>query len=156
MDAGFAYWAAALTNMAIVTAFAINGVRQARRGELPSHRRSMSIAVGLVVAFVLSYVLKLAVLGREDLSRWSDPAVGILRAHEVCVLTMVVMGATALRLGLALRHTRAFSRDENAPEPAAELLTRHHRAGRIAVAAALLGFASAAVVLAGMWARLAI
>ena len=154
MDSSFVYWTAALINMAALTAFAFRGVRQVRRGEVARHRRSMTISAGLVVAFVMSYIFKLALLGREDLSIWSATAVGILRVHELCVLTMVITGAIALRLGGSLRHTRIVSRDDEDPEPSAGMLARHRRAGRVALAATLLGFALAIVVLWGMWGRL--
>jgi hypothetical protein len=56
-------------------------------------------------------------------------------------------------MGRALRHTRAFRDDPDAPEAPASLRRRHRIAGRTALAGAVLGVASAAVVLAGMYGR---
>jgi hypothetical protein len=77
----------------------------------------------------------------------------MLRFHELCVLLMVVSGGIALRLGHTLRQTKAFVDDPDAAEAPAGLRRRHRLAGRTALAGALLGVASAGVVLAGMYGR---
>jgi uncharacterized membrane protein YozB (DUF420 family) len=153
VDPKLLYWSGALLNMAVIAALAVHGVRCARRGELARHARSMRAAGLLVGLFLVSYVLKLAVLGREEMERWSPRAVGVLRFHELCVLTMLLAGGTALWLGRSLRRSRAFSRDAADPAAPPARLRRHRLAGRTALAGALLGAASAALVLAGMYAR---
>ena len=92
-------------------------------------------------------------LGHEELGSWSPAAIGVLRFHELCVLAMLVAGSTALLLGRRLRRSRAFSRDAADPAPPPRLLPRHRLAGRTALAGALLGALTAAVVLAGMYTR---
>lgn len=114
----------------------------------------MLTAAALVLVFVVSYVFKLALLGRESLSVWSTSSIYVLRFHELCVAVMLVAGALALWRGSKLAHTRLLQEAPDAPEPEPEQLVRHRRAGRTAVTAALLGMLSAAVVLAGMYARL--
>jgi uncharacterized membrane protein YozB (DUF420 family) len=153
VDAKVAYWTLAFANMTAVAALAVAGAARARRGDFARHARAMRAAALLVALFLLSYVAKLALLGREAREAWSPQAVAILRFHELCVLAMLVGGALALALGLRLRATRAVS-GLAADPPAPPRLRRVHRlAGRAALAGALLGAASAALVLAGMYAR---
>jgi uncharacterized membrane protein YozB (DUF420 family) len=153
MDPRLAYWTFALVDMLGVVGFAAAGVSAVRRGEPTRHRRCMLTAAALVVLFVVSYVVKLAALGHEDLASWGALSIGVLRIHELCVLTMVVAGAIALSRSLRLRGSRNFTlRPEDPPAPAASV--RWHRgAGRTAVCAAALGFVLAACVLAGMYRR---
>jgi hypothetical protein len=113
----------------------------------------MLSAAALVGVFVLSYVVKLLVLGREDRSGWGATSIWVLRIHELCVFAMLLAGGRAGAKALRLRLTRnATGRPEDAPAPA-PLAQAHRRAGRLAVAAAALGFALATLVLAGMYRR---
>jgi uncharacterized membrane protein YozB (DUF420 family) len=153
MDANLLFWSGALLNMALIVGLAVHGVRCVRRGETARHARSMRAAGLLVGLFLVSYVLKLAVLGREDRESWSPAAVNLLRFHELCVLAMLVAGSAALLLGRRLRRSRAFSRDAADPVAPPALVRRHRFAGRTALAGALLGVATAALVLAGMYTR---
>jgi uncharacterized membrane protein YozB (DUF420 family) len=153
MDAKVIYWAAAVINFAALTATAIAGVRHAKRGEFARHRRSMLIATGLVAAFLVSYVLKLALLGRETIETWSPRDVWTLRLHETCVLAMLVGGGIALARSRALRRSRRFTRDPGDPQPEPGDLRQHRLAGRIAVTGAVLGLLSAGWVWMGMWSR---
>jgi uncharacterized membrane protein YozB (DUF420 family) len=153
MDAKVIYWAAAVVNFAALTAIAIAGVRQAQRGEFARHRRSMIIAACLVGAFLGSYVLKLAFLGREAIATWSPADVWTLRVHEMCVLAMLVGGAVAFARGRALQRSRRFTRDPNDPQPEPGDLQRHRAAGKVALAGAVLGLLSAGWVWLGMWSR---
>ncbi|HVP31174.1 MAG TPA: DUF420 domain-containing protein [Myxococcota bacterium] len=146
MDPRLVYWSAAFANMVVIVALALVGVASARRGAIARHRRCMLAASVLVGLFVVSYVVKLAVLGREALSTWDPAAVWTLRVHELCVFTMLAAGATA---GLRAWRLRAAPL---APEHAI-VRGAHRRAGWTAVAAACLGVATAAAVLAGMYAR---
>lgn len=153
MDAKVIYWGAAVVNFAALTTIAIAGVRQAKRGEYARHRRSMLVAAGLVAGFLVSYVLKLALLGREAVSTWSARDVWTLRLHETCVLAMLLGGVLAFRHGRALQRSRRFTRDPADPQPAASDVSRHRLAGRVALAGALLGLFSAVFVWLGMWSR---
>jgi uncharacterized membrane protein YozB (DUF420 family) len=132
----------------------VAGVRQARRGDVARHRRSMLLASALVVAFVLSYVAKLALLGREDFSTWSRWDVNTLRVHETCVLAMLLGGGFALTRAWRMRRSRLVTRNpaDDPPEPG--VLKAHRIAGRVAVTGALLGWLTAVLVLVGMIGRL--
>jgi uncharacterized membrane protein YozB (DUF420 family) len=155
MDPKLLYWTGATLNMAILVGFATFGIRQAGGGQVARHRRLMLLSVGLVVAFVVSYLLKLWLLGREDLGSWSPAAVWTLRFHELCVFTMLISGGLALRRGLRLARTRALIDSESAPEPLPGQIGRHRTVGRIAIFAAALGLLSAGAVLGGMYGRAA-
>lgn len=146
MDPKVLYWTGALCNMVIVVGLALVGVASARRGDVARHRRLMLGASALVGAFVVSYALKLAFLGREALSTWSPAAVWVLRLHELCVFTMLAAGIVA---GVRAWPMRA------APLAAqhAERRARHRVAGRVAVIAACAGVATAGLVLVGMYGR---
>jgi len=153
MTPGLLYWTGAFANMLVIVILAGVGVRERRRGRIRQHRRDMLIAAGLVGGFLVSYVLKLALLGREDMSGWSGNAVWTLRFHELCVLSMLLAGGLAARRGSALGRTRAASLDLADPPPAPGAALAHRRAGWTAVVAAALGLLSAALVLVGMYQR---
>jgi len=153
MDPKLAYWTGAFINMGVLAIFAIRGVLQVRRGEVARHKRSMTIAAILVAAFVISYVFKVMLLGKENLALWSPAAINSLRFHELCVLAMLIGGGLALYRGLAIRKTRLVTHDAEDPLPEPRTVRMHRLAGRVAVGAAMLGLASAAIVLASMYER---
>ena len=149
LDPKLVYWSAALVNMAVIVTCALTGVRRARRRNYLGHKRMVVTAAWLVLAFLVSYLVKLPTLGREQLELWQPFYVHTLRIHEVCVALMVIAGATALiqarRLGLPV------------PPGEAQRLARgirlHRRAGWTAVISSIAGFLTASVVLFGMYAR---
>jgi len=154
MDANFLFWTGALLNMALMFGLMANGVRQVRRGNLAAHRRSMIAATALVAVFLVSYLFKATLLGREDFSLWSRAAVWNLRFHETCVLAMLLAGGFALLRARRLRATRNFTRERDDPIAPDSLVRSHTRAGWAAVTSATLGLLTAAIVLAGMFGRL--
>jgi uncharacterized membrane protein YozB (DUF420 family) len=153
MDAKLAFWTIAFANMVLAAVLAVRGVWLARRGELLRHARCMRAAAAFVALFLGAYALKLAVLGREAREAWSPGAVTVLRIHELCVLAMLVGGALALALGRRLGRSRLVAQAADAPAAPASARRLHRVAGRTAVAGAVLGAATAALVLAGMYAR---
>lgn len=155
MNPALLFWTGALVDLGLVCLVAMIGVRCARRGEIARHRRAMKVAGLLVVGFLLAYVAKVVLIGREDFSLWSRLDVWILRFHELFVLGMLVAGGLAFRMGGRLEGTRVVTRDAKDPDPDPKLLRRHRRAGWIAVASMLLGFVLAIGVLVGMYGRAA-
>jgi uncharacterized membrane protein YozB (DUF420 family) len=153
MDAKLAFWTAAFANMVLAATLAVRGVAFARHGEFARHARSMRGAAACVALFLVAYAAKLALLGREAVETWSPGAATLLRIHELCVLTMLLGGGTALVLGRRLGRSALVTRGAADPPAPAATRGRHRMAGRTAVAAALLGAATAALVLAGMYAR---
>jgi len=158
LDANSAYWTGAWINMLVLVACALTGTRAASRQEIDRHRRRMWAAVSLVVLFVLSYAGKLAFLGREDLEVWERSFVYVLRFHELCVLAMVLAGATALRLALRLELERPLGEARAALDAAglARGVHLHRRAGWVAVGAGVLGVITAGYVLWGFYQRLGV
>jgi uncharacterized membrane protein YozB (DUF420 family) len=154
VDAKVLYWTGALVNMAVVVGSAGLGVWHVRAGRIPQHRRCMLLSASLVLAFVGSYAIKLAVLGREDLSVWADAYVQTLRFHETCVFLMVLGGAIALSRAWKMRNSRNVTSNEAAETAPASTLIFHRRSGWVAVAASIFGVVSAGVVLVGMYQRL--
>ena len=155
MNPGLFFWSAAFVNLAVICGLALLGVRCARRGEISRHRRAMLIASWLVVAFLLSYLIKVVLVGREDMSSWSSLDLWILRGHELFVLLMLIAGSTAWIQSRKLAGTRVVTRDARDPDPLAQVLRVHKRAGWAAVLSALAGFVLAIGVLAGMYSRAA-
>jgi len=141
LDPKLAYWTAALANMLAIVALATVAVGRARRREIAGHRRLMLTAAALVGLFLISYVAKVWLLGREQLELWDARYVFTLRFHETCVLAMVVAGSRAIWLGAR----RGFTDPMRARS--------HRRAGWTAVVSAGLGVASAGYVLFGMYER---
>lgn len=153
MDPKILFWTWALANMGLIVAFAFVGVSARRAGDLAGHRRMMMLAAALVGVFLAAYVLKLAFLGREDMSVWSTYAVWTLRFHESCVAVMLIAGGIAMHRGRKLSATRNVTHDPADPPAEPTLSGGHRRLGRAAVIAAVLGVFSAAVVLFDMYQR---
>jgi uncharacterized membrane protein YozB (DUF420 family) len=153
MDAKVVYWTGAWLNFSLLFAYAVLAVRCVKMGDAAMHRRYMITASTLVVLFLLSYVVKLMVLGREDMSVWSARDVNVLRFHETCVLAMVVAGGLTLWLGRRIRRTRSFTKQREDELASAGVLRTHRIAGRVAVIGAALGWLSAGFVLLGMYER---
>ena len=153
MDPKISFWTFALANMALIVVLASRGVRQIRRGDVGAHRRSMLTACGLVALFLGSYLLKRFLVGSEDLSVWSRPALVNLWVHEAFVALMLIAGGTAWVLGRRLARTRRVSASADAPPADPAQLRRHRRAGWTALVASFVGLATACGILAGMLAR---
>lgn len=154
MDPKLAFWCAALINMFFILALVTFGILGIRRGNVARHRRCMKTSAWLIAAFLAAYAIKLELLGHEDLSSWSAAAIWNLRVHETCVLTMVLGGAIALTRARRMRATRNVSRLPSDPAAAGPIVHWHRRAGWTAAIGAVLGFATAAWVLVGMFERL--
>jgi uncharacterized membrane protein YozB (DUF420 family) len=153
VDPKLAFWTLALVNMLAVVALAARGVLAIRAGRVATHRRSMTAAGWLVAAFLASYLVKRFWLGPEELALWSAAARTNLYVHETFVASMLLAGAGALVLGRRIARTRRVTGRAEDPAPSPAQLRRHRRFGWTAVVAALLGFATACGILAGMFAR---
>ncbi|HEY5656970.1 MAG TPA: DUF420 domain-containing protein [Myxococcota bacterium] len=148
MDPKLVYWTLAFANLGVIAACLWVAVRRVRRRDVRGHRRMMLTASALVGLFLLSYVLKVILLGREDLARWTPLERALLYGHELCVATALVSGCAA---GIcAWRFRRRLAGDAQR-----SLRTRraHRRAGRAAVVSCLLSLATAACILITMYAR---
>jgi uncharacterized membrane protein YozB (DUF420 family) len=151
IDPKTAYWTGALVNMGVVFALLLAGALAIRRGRVRLHKRCMLTAAALVGVFLLSYVGKLAFLGREQLELWSSSYVWTLRFHEACVAGLVIGGGVAIYQAVKLN---LFARESSPPGTSLpEGTHRHRRAGWTAIVGAGLGILSAAYILQGMYVR---
>jgi uncharacterized membrane protein YozB (DUF420 family) len=153
MNPNLIFWTAAILDLMAVCVIAIRGVRCARRGEIARHRQSMKIASLLIGAFLVSYLLKVLLLGREDLSVWTPLDVWVLRIHELFVAQMLLGGSVAWIQGRKLISTRLVTHDPTDPAPDPRTLRIHKIAGRTAVIGAVLAFVMAIGILVGMFLR---
>lgn len=144
-----AYWAFAWALLAAATVSGGLGWRAIRKEQLARHVTLMNRAITLVVLFLVSYPIKLLILGREELDTWSDAARLILRSHETAVAAMLIAG------GIARWLARRFGdRGQEVSAASARDRNRHRRFGRVALVMSLVGLGTAAAVLAGMISRL--
>lgn len=150
MDAKILYWSGALLNMAVILTLAGLGVRAVQRGAVQAHKRLMGSAGFLVVAFLISFLVKSHFLGREDFETWSSAHVWNLRVHETFVLVMLIAGGVAGWAGWGMRGSRNATRDPADPLAPEDRVLRHRRAGWTAAISGVFGLLTAAVVLVGM------
>src|SRR5262249_14484601 len=129
------------------------GFLRVKRRDYLGHRRAMLAASWLVVAFLGSYVLKVLLLGHENLAVWDARYLRTLHVHETCVLVMLLCGAGALIHAHRLELPRGAGSAPIAPLKLARGLRLHRILGRIGIGASALGFATAAYVLWGMYER---
>ncbi len=153
MTPNLLYWTAALANLGVIVACGTRGVRAIRRGEVRTHRRMMLASSGLVALFLVSYLAKVAWLGKEDRSAWTALDHAILYTHETCIAVMLLAGGYALFR--ALRFQARLRPSWSIPPGADALPGREHhvRAGKIAGWTGALAFVTAIGVWAGMLLR---
>lgn len=153
MDPKLVYWTWALFNFLLVVVFAGLGVRRIRERELQRHKRMMLAASVLVIAFLVSYPVKVVTLGREDLEVWEALSKWLLRIHETFIVGMLLGGSYAGWRAFGFRRSLPLSgllpREPSPPR------TRvlHRRAGWVAVVSSVCAFLTACGVLWGMYAR---
>ena len=153
IDPKLAYWTWALANFLVIVVCAAVAVARIRRGDVRAHKRLMLTASSLVVLFLVSFVLKGRVLGGEDVAAWSTFHRTVLRTHEAFVLTMLVGGAYAGSRAWRFRRTLAPGPLQPSSDASRRDRARHRVGGWVAIIGSALGFATAAVVLAGMFER---
>jgi uncharacterized membrane protein YozB (DUF420 family) len=152
MDPKVTYWTVALANMVAAVVLAVLGVRRIRHADVSRHQRLMKSAGLLVALFLVSYVAKVALLGREALELWEPRFVNALRFHETCVAVMVLAGGLALYLATSGRFAEPPAPVDRAAR--AQRARIHRAAGWTALVSSALGVVTAAYVLYGMYARL--
>jgi uncharacterized membrane protein YozB (DUF420 family) len=153
MNPKLLFWSWALANMGLVLGLGLRGWLAIHANQIDRHRRSMVWAGFWVVAFLAAYLVKSALLGREDLSVWSSFARTNLFVHEAFVGLMLLAGGFALSLGRRLARTRRVTERGDDPPATPEALARHRLAGRVALIGALFGFITACGILGGMAVR---
>jgi len=132
------YWCMALVPVSGAVVSAWSGVRAVRGGRIDDHRRWMNRASLWIVAFLVSYLVKLLLLGREPLDTWGPERLRLLYVHRALVESMLIVGIVARILG-----PRGLARG-------GRTRSMHRGFGRVALGAATLGFGTAVAVLVGM------
>ena len=155
MNPKLVYWTVALANLGVVVMCGARGIRAIRRGDVRAHLRMMITASALVALFLVSYLAKVAVLGKEDRAGWTALDHAVLGIHELCIAAMLVAGAVALYR--AWRYSAQLRPSWTIPRAADALPGRvhHRRAGKIASWAGVFAFVTAIGVWAGMLLRAA-
>ena len=153
MDPKLAFWTLAFANFGVITWCAALGVRRIRRKDVAGQRRMMGTAAALVLLFLVAYVGKVFVLGKEDRSTWTQLDHAVLYVHESCVMLMLIAGLYA---GYRAWRFRGHLGPKLVLPPESDPLfgrTQHRRAGWTAIAGCVLALVTAAGVPAGMFSR---
>lgn len=132
------FWGVALGIMAVAVSYAVRGWRRVRSGEIAAHRRDMIRACWWIVAFLMIYLGKVALMGHEDLALWSRARHLVVDIHRGIVFAMLGLGVAARCLG---------RRGQLRP---GGMRTTHRWLGRAAVLSGALGLVTATLVLAQM------
>ncbi len=140
MDIRLAFWALSLALLGASTGSTFAGWRYIRQGRVERHRRAMNLGAAFIGLFLVLYLLKLTLLGREDLAAWSSQSLLLLRVHETFIAIMFVATSAARWLSRRLRR----------PDPPERLRRQHRLWGRLGAGASCLGFLTAAVLFLGM------
>lgn len=144
------FWLYAFLLTCTIMVAATKGIASARRGAYDQHRIWMNRAGSLIVAFVLSYVLKVIFLGKEDLDTWANVYVVILRIHESFIGLMLICGGYARLLARKFQHT---INDHPLNDRWQRMRRRHAILGKISVAAAAAALLTASGLIIGMLQR---
>jgi hypothetical protein len=89
------YWTIALANLAVIVVWRARRARgPARRGaHAPAHDARVGALVGL---FLVSYLAKVAWLGKEDRSGWTASTTRCSASTRLCIAAMLCAGGIAL------------------------------------------------------------
>lgn len=139
MSPTLVYWTVVFVWLLLTLSIALRGRALVRRKRVMPHHRLMRIALYMIVLFLISYPIKVVVLGRADISSWSLLMRIVLHVHETLMITMVVAGARARWLARRW-HPEGF-----------DVARSHRRAGLVAIIAGLLGVLTAGLVLATLY-----
>ncbi len=104
MDLKTVLWYAVLTSLTAAYLVALTGVRAAKAHDLAYHSRRMIVASTIVGVWLVAYVLKQVLFGRErfgggDREYWAL-YVPMFTAHMVLAVTTIGVGSYNLYLGL--------------------------------------------------------
>ena len=145
MDLRLSFWTLSIFLAGAAVSAAFTGIARVRSGDIEGHRSRMTLSGYLILAFVASYGVKLAVIGREALHTWEPFFLGVLRLHQGFIAVMLGAGLYALALS-----KKTLSADA---EERGRARARHRLAGRVAAASFAAAFAMSLVTYWGMWQR---
>ena len=75
LDPKVAYWTGAWVNLGVIVTCALLGVKRVRRADYRAHQRLVLTAAWLVLAFLVSYVIKLEDGSEQPMQRLDDSPV---------------------------------------------------------------------------------
>jgi uncharacterized membrane protein YozB (DUF420 family) len=130
--------------MCVTLGLGMRGVSYIKKGDIGNHQRMMVWACNVILFFVVSYVVKVVVLGREPKAGWQMIELVILYTHEFFILVMLVGGARARYFAARFKDTLATA---GVGEGDRDLRTRHARAGKMALVGSACALLSAIFVL---------
>lgn len=143
MNPNFIYWCFAYAWMSLVVVIGVLAVRQVRAGDLAGHMRKMILVCNMLLFFVVTYVVKVLVLGRELKEGWEMIDFIILYTHEAFIAIMLVTGTWARLLGNKVR-----ARLDNPTDADMAMRRRHKKLGQMAFLSAFAALVTATGV---MW-----
>lgn len=104
MDLKSFLWYGVLTSITAAYLVAIAGVRAAKQHDVPHHSRRMIVACTIVGLWLVAYVLKQALFGRERFggspSQYWSLYVPLFSIHMTLAVTTIGLGAYNLYMGL--------------------------------------------------------
>lgn len=140
MNPALAFWTGSFFLFASMLTTALFAWRHIRAGRVDLHRRFIRITLVLLALFLLSYVTKVLLLGKEHLALWSPASIFVLRLHETLILIMLLAGGGARSLARRARREAGGT-------------PWHRWLGRTAMLSGVAAFLTASLVLLGMYGR---
>ena len=97
-------WGIVLVGMTVAYGIALFGVREAKQHNATSHRQWMMVSCALVVVWLVAYVTKQFLFGRDDFSGTTNQYwtmyVPLLVVHTSLAMMTIGLGATNMIVGL--------------------------------------------------------
>lgn len=97
-------WALVLVGMTVAYGMTVNGVRAAKRHDVTSHRTWMTLACALVGIWLVAYVIKQLIFGRDHFGGSPDEYwrlyVPLLLVHTGLAIATIGLGGTNMVIGL--------------------------------------------------------
>lgn len=104
MRIGDLLWGLVLVGMTVAYGMTFLGVRAAKRHDVTSHRKWMTLACTLVGIWLLAYVSKQMIVGRDHFGGTSDQYwmfyVPLLLLHTGLAITTIGLGGTNMVMGI--------------------------------------------------------
>ncbi len=97
-------WGMVLVGMTLAFSLAVVGVRAAKRHDVTSHRKWMTISCGLVGIWLIAYVTKQCLFGRDHFGGTPEEYwmfyIPVLVVHTGLALVTIGLGGTNMVMGL--------------------------------------------------------
>lgn len=103
------FWGVVLSGMTLAYGLSLLGVRAAKRHDVTAHGKWMMVACGLVALWLLAYVSKQVIFGRDEfggtVAQYWSMYIPVLMVHTSLAMLTIGLGTTNLFMGLRkLRH----------------------------------------------------